>query len=823
MHSHRRVPLLLVMLLLGALLVLAGCQRTEEAAETPQAPNATSPATTEATHPIHNPNQDPVPETIQVRTTLQPAIDPVCLEPHDGFVLLSGPIPEEGLEPGMVHVFCAVGAPEGETVTFRLQAPDGTTQTFQAVSVDQGGIAVAVQPITIGADAAPGEWTLTAQYGDTSGSMRFQVRPASGPYLVLAEPVPDNPSIIKVAVGGLVPNAQVYFAVYRLQPGATEGNVAISQGELLIDHLIQVDEAGRADVQLDVADQPEGPYLLALFSPDVSGEPMAVINLPEQERTALALNIYRAGSPTAATPGQPPAQSVAEQPTQPALDQTTLPPAPQPVEGSGGLPDALTVTLPDASLPQCVPTQRPSLRLWPAIGEVGQWWYGCAAGFAPNAPLRVDATLPNGSTSSFDLTASDAQGINAFRWYAPPSEGTGPITITVSDMQGHQAQASWRIAAATHPHALVYPHAVVKEVGAELYLTGFPARGNVRLGIYQLDEMGQGRLVKTFSLQVNKKGAWQKAFAEAMALEPGIYALLAQSAPTYQFSGIDVPASAVEFFSVAAPLPEKYEFYTLFVDRSVGGVVAVGEEPQEAQGTETPSTPASGETIPSTLTLAVDNSAAPTCPDAPAGKPAICLMPTTIERATYTYMLMHGFDPGTKFAITVTTPKGNKVKFSVQADDNGFADAHWYALNDERLGVYRVAIRGGGKKFTGSFKVIKAASPHVVVQPRTPEPGTPVIISISGLEPNSTYTLARYRSSGESGGQVTFQLEDTMTMKTGKGGGAQVTVPTGAEDQGTLFLAALFDAQGGQPLAQEVYAPGQELYLRYPFAWGGSH
>ncbi len=806
MRTNRFPQALLLLALLIALLTLVGCRGESE----PAAFEAT-PVSTSDYNPVGtSPNSNAVPASIVVKTALRPAIDPACLEEQGRFSLVAAPMPEDGLEPGMVHVFCAVGAPVGEIVTFTLQSPDNDTQTFQVASVDQGGVSVAVQPITIGADAMPGTWTLTAAYQDQSDKLTFQVKKATQPFLVLAEPIPDDPAIIKVAVGGLAPNAYIHFAVYRLQPGQTEDGMALAQGELLIENLIQVDEEGRADVQLDVADQPNGPYLLALFPPDQPASAATVIRLPEQERMALAINIHRGGG----EPGQVVTEQPEEVPAQPVnASPDTYPPAPVLVEGSGGLPETISLTLPEAALPACQPSATPTLQMWPGEGEVGQWWYGCAAGFAPKTPLRVDAVLGNGTSTSFDLTATDDRGVKTFRWYALPSEGAGEFAITISDTSGNQARAQWRIDATTSPHVLVYPHVVINDVGAELLLTGFPARGAVRMGVYRLSD-GNGVLVQSLDVKVDKNGAFQEPFRLTQDLEPGIYAVLAQSAPTYQFAGINTPATAIEFFSVGVPLPEKYEFYTLFLGREPGGQVATGQE--SVGEVAVPST--SG--MPTILTIPVDNSPPPTCPDAEAGKPAICMMPTTTQRATYVYMLMHGFKPGTKFVVTVTTPKGVVVKLNVKANDVGIADAHWYALNNEKLGTYRVRIRGGKMKFSGAFKVVKATSPQVVVQPRSPQPGTPVIISVSGLKANTTYVLARYRSKGEVGGQVQFELLDTVDITTGKGGGAQVTFNTSQKDAGTLFLATVYEKDGSQPLAKEVYAPGLELYLRYPFAWG---
>ncbi len=825
-RPRKRFPLLALLLLL---ISLAGCQKTGEVQPSTATPSG---AVIGESAEQAAPTVDRAPARITVKTALRPAIDPTCLEDKGKFALVSAPMPDGGLEPGMVHVFCATGAPAGQVVTFTLKSPDGNEQSYQAATVDQGGVSVAVQPVTIGADAKPGKWTMTAAYGDEKDSVSFKVKAASQPFLALAEPVSDDPNIIRVAIGGLSPNALARFAIYRLQSGQTTANSAEATGELLIENMIQTDESGRADLVLNVADQPSSPYLLTLLPENDAETASAVINLPERERTALAVNIHRGnGAGAAAVAGAPPAgESAAGEAQQSvAYNPQNLPPAPTLAEAGGGLPDTTTVSLPDASLPPCTPTAAPMVQMQPQTGEVGQWWYGCASGFTPGKPLRVDATLGNGQTTSFDLTKTSDEGVKSFRWYSLPEEGNGVFSIRISDLTGNQADAKWMIASATTPHLLVYPHVVIKDVGAELHLTGFPPRAKVQMGIYQIDAAGTATLVKKLLVKTDKRGVAGRAFNEAADLTPGTYMLMAQSSPAYQFSGIGTAATAIEFFSVGAPLAEKYEFYTLFVGREAAAPAAPegGETTASAGETSPPAeTPAQPEVpavsgIPTTLSIPVDNSAPPTCPDAQADAPAICMMPDVIERATYTYMLMHGFEPNTKFIVSVTTPKGGNVKLSVRANDEGVADAHWYALNNEKPGVYRVKIRGGGKKFNGAFKVIKATSPHLVVQARSPKPGTPIIASISGLKPQTTYALARYRSTGEANGQVQFQLVDVTDIPTGKGGGAQMKFDTRADDAGVLFMMALYEKGGSQPLAKEVYAPGRELYLRYPFAWGG--
>jgi 5-hydroxyisourate hydrolase-like protein (transthyretin family) len=810
MPKKQLLTILTLLVLVLALFTLAGCKRSSsEVDATPAlspvpAAQKSTPAASAVPSALTRPVDSDAPAKLAVITTQPSALDPACLEDSGKFALQSAAMPETGLEPGMEQFFCVTGVPAGETVTLTLASPDGREQQYQVTSAEHNGVVAAVQPIGIGADAQPGKWQLTATWQDAKASQSFKVQPASQPFLALLEPVDENPSVIRVAVGGLQAGAKARFAIYRLQPGA-EGT---ARGDLLLANLIQVDEAGRADLALDVADQPGGPYLLLLLPAAGEAPDPTSISLTEQARMALAIDIVRTDQPQASQPGGP---------SSPA----NLPPAPQLTEAGGGLPEATGTSLTAATLPPCTPSDAPTVQLWPQSGEAGQWWYGCASGFAPEKALNVQATLGDGSKISFDLTPTATDGTKSFRWYSMPDEGTGTFTITLSDYQEHQASATWEIAPASQPHLLVYPHVVLQDVGAKLILTGFPSRAQVQLGLYRMSADGAATLAQKQTVKTGKRGMVQNDFVEADALEPGIYMLVAQSAPTYQFAGIDTPASAIEFFSVGAPLDEKFEFYTLFAGRDAGQQIAqpAPQTPQSGENESTAPAETTSSGLPATLDIPVDTSAPPTCPDAAADATAICIMPTTLDRATYLYMLMQGFEPGERFAISVKGPRGGVDKFSVQADANGFADAHWYALNDDRLGTYKVRISGGDKTLTESFKVVKAAAPHVLVQPREPQPGTPVIISFSGLQPKTTYAMARYRSTGESDGQLHFQFMDVLDMTTGKGGGAKASFATSKADANTLFMAVLFDKTTGELLAQEVYAPGTALYLRYPFAW----
>jgi len=833
----KKFPLLIILLFVF-IFALAGCQKGSEQAD--ESPDGTSqtPAAAEET-------AAGVPTEILVKADLQTAVDADCLKDKGKFALNAASMPRGGLKPGMTHTFCVTGVPAGETVQFTLRSPDGSEQTFQAISTDQGGVTAALQPIAIGADAKEGKWTLTASYQDQSDSLGFKVRKADQPFIVLSEPVANDPSDIRIAIGGVKPNSMARFAVYRLQPGQSTGDAVESRGELLMENSVMVDETGRADLVLDVSQQPEGAYLVALF-PEEGGEgATATINLPEQERSAVAVTIRR-GSTVATNPpqnnmGEAGETTGSETPSipanapavPPAYTPGEVPPAPKLTEAGGGLPETVNINLPDAELPPCNPTSAPAIQLWPSSGQVGQWWYGCASGFAPDHPLRVDAVLGTGQTVSFDLTRTSADGTKGFRWYSLPEEGNGVFKILISDLTGNKATASWTIASPTKPHLLVYPHVVIKDVGAQLSLVGFPKRTSIAMGIYQLDDngaAGTATLVKKIRAKVNKHGMLQRSFDASNELKPGIYMLVAQSSPTYKFPGIDIPATAVEFFSVGAPIPEKYEFYTLFIGRKATGLVASSAE-ESAPASETPaasgeeettaSSPATGEleTVPRMVKVPVNEVEAPSCPDS-GNEPTICMMPTVTQRSTYVYMLAQGFKSGTKFVITVAPPKGAVVKFVTKANNEGIADAHWYALNNEPLGTYDVRIRGGGEKFTGNFEVVEATSPHLVVQPRSPRPGTSVIISFSGVESGKTYVVARYRATDDSGGQVRFQLMDSREIQADNNGGAHATFKTKKADKGTLFLAVLYEKGNAEALAKEVYAPGKELYLAYPFGWG---
>ena len=491
--------------------------------------------------------------------------------------------------------------------------------------------------------------------------------------------------------------------------------------------------------------------------------------------------------------------------------------APQPASGGGELPDTINVNVDAASLPTCQLAAEPALQLWPSDGEIGDWWYGCAVGFAGDQTMNIVVTMANKQQSAWDLR-TNASGAVSFRWYSAPGEGVGDYKVDVTSAGGQKADLTWEIGAATRPHMLIFPHDVTTEVGSVLNLTGFPANAEVEIGMYRLDEQGQAAQVKQFTVEADKQGELKQAFEQAFALEDGEYLLVAQGGPLYDFPGINVPASAIDFFGYNTPLSERYDAYMLNLGRTSGQQVAAVATPAGGESEAAGSAPAGG-IPPATLSLTEDTSIKPTCPDVSGDGPAACVMPATVPRGRSVYIPMHGYKAGEKLRVFVTPPGGARVELPATADAEGYADVHWYALNDETLGAYQVSIRGGGSPVDGAFTITDPTQPSLVAQPRSPDAGTPIIVSGAGFEGKEDLILARYRSKGATDGVVTFELVDSQKIKAGGIGGFQTTYRTASGQDGDMFLVAVFRPNSAEPVAQAVYHVGQPLYLRYPFGW----
>lgn len=831
-------------------LVLTACSSTTSGTASPGPSTGTVVSSPGTATPVLS-SQPPY--SLRVEGGQQDVLPAQCLKSSKDLKLTSAPLPLGGIQPGKDYQFCAIGVPAGTPVSFELTGPDGAKRTYAVASIDHDGAGVAPLTLRLQSDDKAGDWTMVAVAGDAKSDLRFRSREGKGPMIALSEPVGDNPSKVKAAVGGLPPNGIARFALYSAKeagqgaaPGALDGAFLISIG-------IAADAVGRADLELDVADLPAGPYLLVLL-PTGEGTPVysqgdpATLHLPDQEPLVELVRITRpqaaAAAETAQNAGATAGGTPAASPTSSVPQAGPLPGAPTAAQAASGLPDALQVNVTPASLPLCTPSSSPILQLTPDRGEIGNWWLGCAQGFTPGEQISVTVAMANGQQTPLILTAN-SDGTKDFRWYSAPGEGSGKYKATAKSADDKEASISWNIATATAPHVLVYPHQVDSNVGSFLNLTGFPQRSQVDLGLYRLNEQGQGTLVKKWQVAANKFGAAKVAFDQAFGLEPGQYVVVAQGGPTYNFPGIDVAASAVDFFGYNQALDGRYDVYSLYLGRTgavaVATPAAAATEPEaaataivEAPVTATPETPAAtpteaptptaaapaaGQIPPAAVSLPEDTSGRPICPDATGGASAICLLPAIVPRGTFAYLLAHGLAANTGFTAIVTTPKGERISISDTTDAEGFVDLHWYALNTEPLGTYQVSASGGGQTFTGNFEVVKPTSPHVVVEPRTTPAGAPVKVSVAGFEPKESLIVARYRSTGAADGNVDFTLVDSTELKTGSGGGAQMQVQTTGATDGELYLVEVYRPGQAEPVAQAVYAIGQPLYLRYPFAW----
>ncbi len=345
----------------------------------------------------------------------------------------------------------------------------------------------------------------------------------------------------------------------------------------------------------------------------------------------------------------------------------------------------------------------------------------------------------------------------------------------------------------------MFPHNFQKSTGGEIYLAGFPSAADVKIGLFQIDEQGDAKKVKQWKVTTTQSGFYGARFNQPEDLGQGHYVLIAQSEPTYKFDGLDMAASAIEFFSLNTPPKSSNDAYSLFLDRSPETLIAtqpvaepeptpvpeeapaeVAEQPAtEEPAVETPEAPAdeaaptTAEVPPPTYSIPEDDSETPKCPGATPGESAVCVLPATMQQGTFAYILMHDFAPRTKFGVTITAPNGGKDTLgrrTVNAD--GYADAYWYSLHGEPLGEYKIDISGGGEKFSGNLEIVEATSPHLVIQPRSPKVGSNFDASVTGFEAKEDLLLAFYRSESAEDGNVNFKLVGQQKLRTDDKGGA---------------------------------------------------
>ncbi len=849
------------------LLLLSGCS-------VPEADNVTP--TPDVPPPVDTPDPDaPVgtpeptiraqaPITLQINSELKPAVDPICLEGIDDFSLRSAPFPEDGLEPGGSHIFCAVGAAEGAVIEFALVNPDGNEDIRDVISSNQDGAPIAPYSLALTANDKPGQWLLRASYDGESSEVGFTVIEPTRPFIALNQPLSENDSIVNAGIGGLSPGSTARFALYSLvDPRSTTGEAAQNDALLLISTRLVADDFGRADLELDVSDLPPGPYMLLLLPPGTDLDSPAVLQLPEQDHLMVATNLMR----TAVAAGEEEIVPETETEVEVAEVEPQSPDglsAPQLVQSPGIRPNTLQLSLPDLKPAPCLETDAVAVSIGPEAGEIGTWWRGCASGFEAGEKARIAVQMANGQTAIFNITAG-LDGTAPFRWYGAPGEGSGETTVTVQGENG-RASVSFDIGPATRPHAMVFPLDYQSNIGGDIYLTGFPAKAAVGLALYKLDSGGLGEKVKQWQVKTNANGNFSKPLQQAEGLETGRYVVIAQGGPTYVYPGLDTPSSAIAFFSYDVPPAPETEYYALHVGRVGEVIAAVAPTPTIAEPTATaeptavveptataeptpeptveavavevasptpeafqaevtpiPPGEAPAEIPPETYSFAVDKSAPVTCPNATPGELTICMLPDVLPRGTFGYMVMHDFKPKAKFTINVKAPNGKITRMTRKANADGYAYAYWYALNNERLGEYQVTIKGGGKTFKDNFTVVEPSTQHAIVQNRSTQPGTAVTFSVAGFEPTETVILARYLNKGTEGGELQFEYVDTKELKTGKGGGAQRKYSTKRGQKGNMYLILVYRLGDAEPITQVVYGVGQPLNSQYPFAWAQNY
>jgi hypothetical protein len=81
---------------------------------------------------------------------------------------------------------------------------------------------------------------------------------------------------------------------------------------------------------------------------------------------------------------------------------------------------------------------------------------------------------------------------------------------------------------------------------------------------------------------------------------------------------------------------------------------------------------------------------------------------------------------------------------------------YWLALPGESLGEYRVAAIQGTQRATGSFTVLKASEPRLMVNPGIGLPGTTFQILFAGFQPGEQIAVQLYRQSAQYGGLFYF-------------------------------------------------------------------
>jgi hypothetical protein len=147
----------------------------------------------------------------------------------------------------------------------------------------------------------------------------------------------------------------------------------------------------------------------------------------------------------------------------------------------------------------------------------------------------------------------------------------------------------------------------------------------------------------------------------------------------------------------------------------------------------------------------------PNCDYAPvcrsAGNPRVRIDPEPKEIASRFTICFEGFQANQDISVVVRKPDTTATGLRVHVNSLGIADLDWPVLPRDPVGMYGVfaarEIAGDQVAVTGTFTVIEASGPRLLITPQTGQPGTSFIIALAGFQPGQRVQLRVYRGGGD--------------------------------------------------------------------------
>ena len=138
----------------------------------------------------------------------------------------------------------------------------------------------------------------------------------------------------------------------------------------------------------------------------------------------------------------------------------------------------------------------------------------------------------------------------------------------------------------------------------------------------------------------------------------------------------------------------------------------------------------------------------------------------------------------------------------------------WVILPGDPLGTYTLTATQGGLKAVGTFTVVRATAPHIIVYPRSGVRGTAFSVGLAGFQPSSTVPLYLYRQCDES--PLCFNYATQLsTVRTDARGEANYTLRTQRDDPLGTYLA--FVDKSIDPLGSDgLFSLVRRTFLRQP-------